>query len=56
MLDIHDTRRCPHGKLFDDHCEPCEKEQQAEAEGWCLICGGKDGEHKSGCQDGSEVL
>lgn len=23
---------------------------------WCPNCGGKDGEHKPGCQDGSEVL
>lgn len=23
---------------------------------WCPVCGGKDGEHKSGCQDGSEIL
>lgn len=29
---------------------------QAIPEGWCPICGDKDGEHKSGCQDGSEVL
>jgi len=25
-------------------------------DGWCQNCGGKDGEHKSGCEDGSEIL
>lgn len=30
--------------------------KQQIQDGWCVICGGKDGEHKSGCQDGSEVL
>jgi hypothetical protein len=24
MLDIHQTRRCPHGKVYDDYCFPCE--------------------------------
>lgn len=30
--------------------------EQQIPDGWCPICGGKDGEHKSGCQDGSEIL
>jgi hypothetical protein len=30
--DIHETRRCPHGKLFDDYCEPCEEADKSEAE------------------------
>lgn len=29
--DIHTTRRCPHGKLFDDYCEPCEVEEAKTA-------------------------
>lgn len=31
MLDIHATRRCPHGKLFDDYCEPCEQADHEES-------------------------
>lgn len=30
MYDIHTTRRCPHGKLFDSYCEPCEQADETE--------------------------
>ena len=31
MLDIHATRRCPHGKLCDAYCQPCELDEAFEA-------------------------
>jgi hypothetical protein len=31
MCDIHSTRRCPHGLLFDDYCEECEFAEEQEA-------------------------
>lgn len=30
MLDIHDTRRCPHGKQMDANCEPCNIDEAFE--------------------------
>lgn len=30
--DIHATRRCPHGKLFDDFCQPCEIDEHEDCE------------------------
>ena len=31
VLDIHATRRCPHGKLCDDYCQACEVDLAFEA-------------------------
>jgi hypothetical protein len=39
-----------HLPMGDPH--PCEMVKA----GWCPVCGGRDGEHKTGCEDGSEVL
>lgn len=30
MLDISQTRKCPHGKLCDDYCAPCEAGERAD--------------------------
>lgn len=45
------------GVVIDD-AEMTEAETSPEQQipdGWCPICGGQNSEHKSGCQDGSEI-
>jgi hypothetical protein len=52
MFDIHATRKCPHGKLFDDYCEPCELEEAEEyfAEtGHYPTCGPHEGTQRGPC-------
>lgn len=52
MVDIHETRRCPHGKLFDDSCEPCEHEEAAEyfaEHGHYPTCGVYEGSQRGPC-------
>jgi len=40
-MDISETRRCPHGKQFDDRCDLCELIEQQElsgnGEGWAVF-------------------
>lgn len=51
---------CGQRKFEGQMCPACAAEDAAlEREipdGWCPICGGNDGGHKPGCEDGSEVL
>lgn len=49
--DDADHSVCQHGIGFDEDCDLCDE----TPDGWCPVCGGKDGDHKSGCQDGSEI-
>jgi hypothetical protein len=50
---VKETEVCPHGIRAPHECKEC-ADSLVIPDGWCPICGGKDGEHKSGCQDGSE--
>lgn len=47
---------CP--LCYPDQNVPQLNEQYAAAikAGWCPVSAGQNGEHKAGCQDGSEVL
>lgn len=53
--------RCSHEgteRKVNGDCVACGEaaEKQEIPDGWCPICGGQDGAHKSGCEDGSEIL
>jgi hypothetical protein len=50
---VKETEVCPHGIRAPHECKEC-ADSLVIPDGWCPICGGKDGEHKSGCEDGSE--
>ena len=36
--------------------ERAERAESGVPDGWCPVCGEQNGTHKSGCEDGSQVL